>query len=446
MPHSKGGNIFPSRHNPDLQVPFKEAFPEIESLHVEVTETGEGNHGLGLRRFTTLSIREFINCSNHRCGGKGVCIGEVLREMIAHGVAERTLQRPCQSREENGKPCPNIFTLQIHLHLASMDPRDSPNPFGVLAFLHWDHAWNAHHFGEADVAKAAGLMKEAGIGFVRMDFLWSDLEPQESQWRFDRYDRIVDIITAQGIKLLAVLNYNSSWSGKPWNTPPDPRAFGRYAQTVVRRYKDRIRYWEIWNEPDHPNYWQPQDDLRVYSQLLRQTYDVIKTEDASAEVLHGGLSAALPKYLRYLYEKAGGAAFDIVNVHPFVTPLSADPMGTLRTHYTGIREIMSAFGDTRKPVWFTEIGCPGVPWVKRSPQAAHWWLGESPGEEQQARWLKQIYEEALRWPGLEKIFWAFFRDTPNHFGDGVDFFGLVREDFSKKPAFEAYQRLALTSG
>jgi hypothetical protein len=46
---------------------------------------------------------------------------------------------------------------------------------------------------------------------------------------------------------------------------------------------------------------------------------------------------------------------------------------------------------------------------------------------------------------VEKIFWAFFRDTPNHFGDGVDFFGLVRNDFSKKPAFTMYQRLATAS-
>ncbi len=284
-------------------------------------------------------------------------------------------------------------------------------------------------------------MKELGIGMVRMDFLWSDLETEEGVWQFERYDRIVGAVRSENIQILAVLNYNSDWSQKPWNTPPDPAAFCRYAQALVHRYKDRIRCWEIWNEPDHPNYWQPQDDLTVYSHLLREANKTIKAADPLALVLNGGLAESLPNNLQSLYEKSGRAAFDVVNIHPFVTPLEENPLATLRAHYTGVRKVMEAFGDLEKPIWITEIGCPGVPWVQRSAQAARWWLGESPGEEQQASWLKKLFEEALKWPNVEKIFWAFFRDTPNHFGDGVDFFGLVREDFSKKPAFEAYQRL-----
>lgn len=339
-------------------------------------------------------------------------------------------------------PFKEAFPEIESLKPARGDIRDSPNPFGVLAFLHWDHDWNAHHFSETDVTKAAILMKEAGIGFVRMDFLWSDLEPREGQWQFERYDRRVDLLNEKGIKILAVLNYNSVWSGKPWNRPPEGSAFCRYARALTRRYKDRIRYWEIWNEPDHPNYWQPQDDLETYSRLLRETYKVIKMEDPSARVLHGGLSEALPKHLRRLYEKAGADAFDIVNVHPFVNPRAADPVKILRAHYMGVRDVMAAFDDVDKPLWFTEIGCPGVP-KKPSRQPARWWLGVSPDEEQQAKWLQHVYEESLRWPGVEKVFWAFFRDTPNHFGDGVDFFGLVREDFSKKPAFETFKRFGV---
>ena len=39
---------------------------------------------------------------------------------------------------------------------------------------------------------------------------------------------------------------------------------------------------------------------------------------------------------------------------------------------------------------------------------------------------------------MERVFWAFLRDTGTHFGNGVDSFGLLREDLSAKPAYNAY--------
>ena len=47
-----------------------------------------------------------------------------------------------------------------------------------------------------------------------------------------------------------------------------------------------------------------------------------------------------------------------------------------------------------------------------------------------------------RWKGVEKIFWAFFRDTDHHFQCGTDYFGLVRLDFTPKPAYRAYRKAA----
>ena len=42
-------------------------------------------------------------------------------------------------------------------------------------------------------------------------------------------------------------------------------------------------------------------------------------------------------------------------------------------------------------------------------------------------------------PQVEKIFWAFFRDTKKHWDNGVDYFGLVRWDYSAKSSFKAYK-------
>lgn len=316
------------------------------------------------------------------------------------------------------------------------DKRDSASPFGVLDFLHWSHPWNNYFYDTEKIYASVALMRQAGIGFVRMDFLWQDIEPVEGHFDFKKYDEIIDILWRYDIKVLGILGYSTPWSGKEWNEPPDILAFAKYARAVVRRYKDKIKYWEIWNEPDHDFYWKPQDDLRAYSVLLKTAYPHIKEEDKSALILHGGLSA--PSKLKLLYQHGAQHYFDIVNIHPFVDPLASNAGDILRAIHSQTCEIMQEHGDMYKGIWFTEIGCPGT----NAPET--WWLGECPNELQQAQWVATMFRESLKLKGVKKIFWAFFRDTVNHWGNGIDKLGLIRSDFSEKPAFEAYKELVHT--
>lgn len=320
------------------------------------------------------------------------------------------------------------------------DPRDSNSPFGVLEFLPWDHAWNGHHYSGERLSQGVALMKEAGICFVRMDFLWNDVQPARESFSFKKYERIVDVLSENGLKILGVLNYSPSWIAQHWNEAPDRTLYTQYAVAVVRHFKEKVKYWEIWNEPDHPTYWQPQDDMAAYTLLLKNVYPALKKEDPTAVVLLGGLSQAVPASLRHVYQKGGRDYFDVVNIHPFINPLMPDALGGLRYLYQAVRRIMEEHSDANKPIWWTEVGCPGV---RKSVPISEWWLGKNPTEAHQADWVRNLYGEPLGWLGVAKIFWAFFRDTPNHFGNGIDYLGLVREDFSKKPAYEAYQRVAL---
>ena len=204
----------------------------------------------------------------------------------------------------------------------------------------------------------------------------------------------------------------------------------------MKRFKDRVRYWEIWNEPDHPNYWQPQDGLAAYAALLTKATAAVKEEDPSALTLLGGLSQNIPSHLQTIYERAGKNSFDVVNMHPFANPLNDGALEFVESTYRESLTVMRRFDDGDKPIWLTEIGCPGL----RGGNVAPWWLGANPTEEQQAQWLKAVFAHVPSWPNIERVFWAFFRDTPGHFKDGVDYFGLVREDFSLKPAYRALQR------
>ena len=53
---------------------------------------------------------------------------------------------------------------------------NSNNPFGVLEFLHWNHDWNSYKYPSLkEIDRAVKLMKEAGIGWVRVDVRWWQL-------------------------------------------------------------------------------------------------------------------------------------------------------------------------------------------------------------------------------------------------------------------------------
>lgn len=427
------GDIFlPRSADPQGRATFEQAFPDIRALDVIVRETGEGNKGLGERRFHRRSVREFINCSSHRCAGKGFSLGAVMRRMANLRQPHLRLDQRCESTEESGRPCPNRFAVELHIDYDS-DARDSKSPFGVLAFLHWNHSWNNYLFSRDDVKRSVTLIEKAGIEWVRLDILWSDVEPEQGRFNFDRYEVIVDHLRNRDRRILGVLHYNPLWRGGDWNQPPIPDDYCRYVKATVARFRDRIGFWEVWNEPDHPIYWRPQDDLTAYSALLKRAYSQIKTSDPTARVVLGGLAMEPAKKIRWIYEKAGRDAFDVANIHPFTAPGQLDQV---RTFCEEVRAEMARQGDEAKPLWLTEIGCPGL-----APQipSKGWWLGGKVTEDEQASWLETVYREAMGWTGVQKIFWAFFRDTGAHFKDDVDYFGLVRHDFSEKPAFKTYK-------
>jgi len=314
------------------------------------------------------------------------------------------------------------------------------SPFGVLEFPHWNHSWNNYKYpDQGSLEKAAALMQEAGIAWLRMDFLWQEIEPEQGKLDFAKYDRIVELFSAHKINILGILHYNAAWasSGRQWNNPPDDnQLFVNYATRVIGRYRDKIKYWEVWNEPDSPIYWTPQDGLKSYCALLKEVYPAAKKIDPDCKILNGGLANGISSVNR-LYDNGAKDYFDVLNIHIFESPLHDGAITRVAAYVRAARKIMQRKGDGHKKIWVTEIGCPGV---KSGVKANNWWLGENPDEEKQAEWLGEVYGALLEEEAVEKVFWTFLRDCKNHWDNGIDYFGLVRWDYSAKPALLAYQK------
>jgi hypothetical protein len=90
---------------------------------------------------------------------------------------------------------------------------------------------------------------------------------------------------------------------------------------LVGRYRDRVKIWEIWNEPEQPSYWLGAPDPAGYARLLRAAYRGAKAGDPNAIVLFAATGFVQYGYVaRTLESLAGARAFDAVAVHPYRFP------------------------------------------------------------------------------------------------------------------------------
>lgn len=281
--------------------------------------------------------------------------------------------------------------------------------------------------------------KEAGIGWTREEIRWDAIK----RFGYGRIDSAVNAATSRGINVLGLLGYSMDGNGnKSINYPPDLREWGAYVREVVARYKNRVKFWQIWNEPDDPNYFSPAQPyngdlntfLRVsaedYGKLLSYTYDIIKAEDSGAMVVSAGVSPFRTDWLDRMIASGGNGKFDVVGFHPYVNdplPLSASSLSPESVYWlTTNVNLMRSFGaKINRPIWATEFG-----WnqVGRRPTNA----------QDQANYIARAYALGLT-AGIDKMFVYQYAEDPNNSNDR---YGIVTSDFvNSKPAYVAYKNM-----
>ncbi len=180
-------------------------------------------------------------------------------------------------------------------------------------------------------------MRQADIGWARTDFDWTTVQPrQDGPWDYSLIDRTVQSAEEGGITILPILGYDVAWA-RPAYKHLD--AWRQYVRNIVSRYKGRLHYWEVWNEPDLEQFWKDTPDAAHYTLLLKAAYEEIKAVDPSAQVLLGGVSGIPMDYLKGIYDAGGGAFFDIMNVHPYRYPLTPEA-SPLKDDLYKLRQLM----------------------------------------------------------------------------------------------------------
>ncbi|MCB9137193.1 MAG: cellulase family glycosylhydrolase [Caldilineaceae bacterium] len=241
-----------------------------------------------------------------------------------------------------------------------------------------------------DIAGMVQRLRDADVHWVRLEFIIPPEELNRIGYGLDsigishvdlrHYDRIVDMLCANDIAVLGLVDYQSL-PRQDWDSDIEgyKMDFTSATRQLVKYFDDRIRYWEVWNEPNFaPTGFPPAG----YADLLIATYDAIKSVDTNDQVLFGGLAQAAGNSFQYLanvtiaLDRAGRgnpAPYDIFTLHPYPSDeyrldgrVVVDPNIYLHwreennpgptTIYKFLDTMANRHGKGNQPLWITEIG------------------------------------------------------------------------------------------
>ncbi len=336
------------------------------------------------------------------------------------------------------------------------------NPFGINTFLEQEvEAWK--------VEKAMRMIWEAGFRWIRQEFPWEDIEQNargdfwDHRWNisgWEKYDRIVELADNYGLQIIARLGNPPAWSRADGNArgsfaPPDDfEDFGNFVHAIVSRYKGKVKYYQIWNEPNiYPEWGEQPADAAAYVRLLQIAYRRAKEADPDCVILSAGLAQTIETgpmnvsdltYLRQMYDAGAKGYFDIMGVMAYGLWTGpgdhrASPELTNFSRPQLIRDIMVRNGDADKPLWATEVGWNAVP-----PDFPEFPMFGRVTEEQQARYAVQAYQRAQQeWPWMGVLnYWFFKRATDTEMDQVFYYFRIAEPDFAPLPAYEAMKQYA----
>lgn len=339
--------------------------------------------------------------------------------------------------------------------------------FVLLAFLLINHAAAPaaytqaqgavdSRFGAVEAFWAPNEAAELGVGWERILFYWNEIQPTgPNDWNTLHVpEEWLTEARNNGRTVVGLLKNTPNWAtdgefaaGVPhglYLPIDDPgNLWANYTRRAASYYGARgVNHWIIWNEPDiAPNVYGHEfaGSIHDYVQLLKVAYLTIKEANPSAVIHLGGMTYWHDQgYLRRLMQTivaepdaaANNYYFDVVSLHIYFRP------ETIYTIVGNAYGVQSQAGiSPLKAVWINETNArpnqdPGWPVTVQSFQI---------DLEQQAWYIIQAHAIGFH-AGASRI--AVYKLVDVNLAPGEESWGLIRpHDFSKRPAFYAYQNV-----
>jgi len=297
------------------------------------------------------------------------------------------------------------------------------------------------------VNESFGRIFEIGLKWVRVgqwgdQTEWAAVEREKGKFQMDpATDAAIGKLHANGVEILYGLNYGNALHerpDKPWGeigpiyteghpfylnggprTEEGRQAFVRYVDFVVRKYKDRVTWWELWNEE---NGWYPGHEPELYGKLLTAVAKHIKSIDPKLKVMFGGTAAPAPITTEIALREGAAPHLDAYAFHPYGIDKPEGGMGTMefyqgkslgqsreQTRWNRLEEIVAG---VKKP--FAQHGKPDIDvWLNEwSTNVAGLDFSYKPGigEYGCAKYLMRFYVYS-GWLNLPTAWWALYNEN-----------------------------------
>jgi polysaccharide biosynthesis protein PslG len=328
---------------------------------------------------------------------------------------------PPASADPGGAAAHGAQIAAAAVHPWRLGPDTTPLPFWPLR----DPALRERAFGE---------MQTMGIHTARVDLRWYQVESKlKGLQDWSEFDAIRTSAQAHGVTLLPMVAMTPDWANGGrgiWSFPDNPQDFEDFMTAAIKRYPD-IPAWEIWNEPNFSYFSKPAVDVDKFVGLLAAAHRAKLRAGSSAAIVSGGLATCGQDATRFFEDMVRLHAFDYVDgfaIHAY----SPRPPTDARSFFLKLPHFHDRLVQIGRPgigVWITEYGAP------TSTKANV--FGPAFGDEEQAARLRSAYAIAARWPWVRNLTWYELEDPCADPANVQCNFGLLRADFSQKPAYTA---------
>ena len=201
-----------------------------------------------------------------------------------------------------------------------------------------------------------------GAKQVRLQAGWAKCEPEKGVYHFEWLDQIIDHIIAQGVEPWLQTSYGNPIyeggggihlsAGFP-TSEVALAAWDDWVSAMAERYQDKVKIWEIWNEPDNGE----KNSAEDYAKLYIRTAEIIRATipDATLYALSlagSGNTDYLDTFLAYLQQQDKLHLVDEITLHGYTyNPSEVYP------RYAKMQQIVANYSD-RITLRQGELGCP----------------------------------------------------------------------------------------
>ena len=325
-------------------------------------------------------------------------------------------------------------------HAAVVPPPEYERPKELGTTTHF-----AHGGEKGALPLTFELLKLGGFSRCRDDLFWEGWETAPGKYAApERLEKAVDTALEYGIRPLLVFGYvnNRAYPGQ-FPGKPFPRseamiqAYRDAGVAAVKYFKGRVFDWEMWNEPIGV------DPAKEYLPAIRSLYPAIKAVDKRITAIScGGAGAGGGPGGEMIVPilNAGGVEYqDAFSIHPYVGastpefgyPAPGSTIGRVAipsyvSFLTGRANSNPKADGSKLTLWVTELG---------------WYTGSSKGAV--SEWMQAAYAARMllmfRASGLNGgLFWYDFQDDGADPANREHRFGVIRLDYSPKPAYQAF--------